>query len=319
LTLIDTKISANTVDIHGYESAWGGGIRNEGSLTIIGSTITQNKSVVRADFSFASGGGISNTGSLSVDFGTISNNIAESYGSYADSRGGGVDSSGPLTITSSTISGNHASTYQDEVGQAYGGGINSWSTLTIQNSTIANNGISCWWTPECFSGGGGIRTHHLATVTHSTIAGNTGGIDIGGEFTLRNSIVAKNTGANSTFNDINGTITSSGYNLISESAGGSGYVPSDILDVDPKLGPLQNNGGPTLTMALLPGSPAIDSGTNQGAPEWDQRGPGFPRVVNGTIDRGAFEVQATGAPAPVLDFALLITADFDMNSGITEG
>jgi hypothetical protein len=116
---------------------------------------------------------------------------------------------------------------------------------------------------------------------------------------------------NSTFNDINGTITSSGYNLISKSAGGSGYVPSDLLDIDPMLGPLANNGGTTLTIALLPGSPAVDSGINQSAPQWDQRGHGFPRIVNGTIDRGAYEVQTTGAPAPFIDLALLITADLE--------
>jgi WD40 repeat protein len=84
-----------------------------------------------------------------------------------------------------------------------------------------------------------------------------------------------------------------------------------LLDVNPIIAPLVYNGGPTQTMALLPGSPAIDSGTNQNAPEWDQRGPGYPRIVNGTIDRGAFEVQATGAPIPWNGFAVLITADVE--------
>jgi hypothetical protein len=69
------------------------------------------------------------------------------------------------------------------------------------------------------------------------------------------------------------------------------------LDIDPQLGPLQDNGGQSWTMALLPGSPAIDSGNNLNAPDWDQRGPGFPRIVNGTIDRGAFEVQNAAGPA----------------------
>jgi hypothetical protein len=70
--------------------------------------------------------------------------------------------------------------------------------------------------------------------------------------------------------------------------------PSDLLNVDPMLGPLQDNGGPTWTMALLPGSPAIDVGDNTDAPDWDQRGEGFPRIVNGVIDIGAFEVQPAG-------------------------
>jgi hypothetical protein len=64
-----------------------------------------------------------------------------------------------------------------------------------------------------------------------------------------------------------------------------------LRDVDPRLGPLLNNGGPTLTYALLAGSPAIDAGDNTGAPEFDQRGPGFPRIVKGIIDIGALEVQ----------------------------
>src|SRR5207244_11402345 len=57
-------------------------------------------------------------------------------------------------------------------------------------------------------------------------------------------------------------------------------------DVNPLLGPLQNNGGPTPTMALLPGSPALDAGNNTNAPAFDQRGTGFPRIVNGIIDIG---------------------------------
>jgi hypothetical protein len=153
LTLIDTKINANRAqsgngggiynngallikysviasnfaEVHGYESAFGGGIRNEGWLSIIGSAITQNKSIARADFSYASGAGISNTGSVHIDYSTISNNYAESYGSYAESRGGGVDSSRPLAITNSTVSGNHADAYPDEIGMTYGGGINACS------------------------------------------------------------------------------------------------------------------------------------------------------------------------------------------------
>ncbi len=75
-----------------------------------------------------------------------------------------------------------------------------------------------------------------------------------------------------------------------------------IMGQDPTLGPLQNNGGPTETMALLPGSPAIDAGPNPvpsfPTNEFDQRGDGFTRVVNGTVDIGAFEVQPPPTPAP---------------------
>jgi hypothetical protein len=99
---------------------------------------------------------------------------------------------------------------------------------------------------------------------------------------LRNTIVSGNTAPSAP--DING-FAPGPFNLIGGNA---------------MLGPLQNNGGPTETVALLPGSPAIDAGDNTDAPEFDQRGPGFPRVVNGTIDIGAFEVQSTGAPVALL-------------------
>ena len=76
--------------------------------------------------------------------------------------------------------------------------------------------------------------------------------------------------------------------------------PGDQVNTDPVLGPLQDNGGPTFTHALLPGSPAIDTGDPNFIPPplYDQRGPGFDRVVNGRIDIGSFEVQAGGTPTP---------------------
>src|SRR5262249_51643875 len=95
-----------------------------------------------------------------------------------------------------------------------------------------------------------------------------------------------------------------GHNLIGNGSRGSGYAATDLVGtaaspIEPKLGPLQDNGGPTWTMALLPGSPAIDAGDNSDAPDYDQRSPGFFRIVGGTIDIGAFEVQ-TGAASRLL-------------------
>ena len=89
------------------------------------------------------------------------------------------------------------------------------------------------------------------------------------------------------------TVTSLGYNLSSDDAGGFLTGPGDQINTDPVLGPLQDNGGPTFTYALLPGSPAIDAGDPNFIPPpfFDQRGPGFDRVVNGRIDIGSFEVQ----------------------------
>jgi len=98
-----------------------------------------------------------------------------------------------------------------------------------------------------------------------------------------------------------GTVTSLGYSLSSDDGGGVLTGPGDQINIDPMLGPLQDNGGPTSTHALLPGSPAINSGDPSFSPPpfFDQRGPGFDRVVNGRIDKGSFELQAPRAtPTP---------------------
>src|SRR4029077_8679273 len=83
---------------------------------------------------------------------------------------------------------------------------------------------------------------------------------------------------------------------------GNGFLngPGDQINTDPILGPLQDNGGPTFTHALLPSSPAIDAGDPKFTPppDYDQRGPGFVRVFNGRIDVGSFEVQPTPTPTP---------------------
>src|SRR5437762_8872621 len=100
-----------------------------------------------------------------------------------------------------------------------------------------------------------------------------------------------------------GTVISHGYNLCNDNCAGLLNGPGDQINTDPILGPLQNNGGPTLTHALLPGSPAIDAGDPNFTPPpfFDQRGPGFDRVVNGRIDKGSFEVQGpTATPTPTL-------------------
>ena len=116
-----------------------------------------------------------------------------------------------------------------------------------------------------------------------------------GPVTLGNTIVATNTA--STGPDVDGTVTSKGHNLIGKTDGSSGWVGSDLTGtiaspLNPLLAALGNYGGPTQTMALLPGSPAIDAGNNAlipGGVTTDQRGTGYPRTVNGTVDIGAFE------------------------------
>jgi len=193
---------------------------------------------------------------------------------------------GTATITSSTIANNSAS--------SSGGGIyNQAATLTLTNDTIANNSATA---------GGGIYTFGFGasiTLTNCTIAGNSctgfnnegGGIyqGIGNPTTiLKNTIVALNTADEGP--DIDGAITSQGHNLIGNNKDVSGFAESDFVGtvdnpIDPLLGPLQDNGGPTQTMALQEGSLAIDTGDPDGAPALDQRG--FAR--DSFPDIGAFE------------------------------
>jgi len=98
----------------------------------------------------------------------------------------------------------------------------------------------------------------------------------------------------------NGSVTSHGYSISDDNGGGVLIGLGDQISADPMLGPLQNNGGPTFTHALLPGSPAIDTGDPNFTPPlfFDQRGPGFDRVANDRIDKGSFELQAGTTPTP---------------------
>jgi len=106
---------------------------------------------------------------------------------------------------------------------------------------------------------------------------------------------------NNSDTNLSGNFTSLGYNLSSDDGGGYLNEPGDQIDTDPMLGPLQNNGGLTLTQALLPGSPAINEGNPNFTPppRYDQRGSPFVRVFNGRIDIGSFEAQPPRRPTPM--------------------
>ena len=224
------------------------------------------------------GGGILNGSgaTLTITNSTISGNTA--------AFGGGIFNSGPLTIANTTVTGNTASE---------GGGIYSNGSLTIINSTISGNTVN--------SDGGGIFNIGTVAITNSTLSSNSasfgGGIFTIGTVEIGDSVLKAGASGVNIAND-GGTVTSLGYNLSSDD--GSGFLtgPGDQINTDPLLGPLQDNGGPTFTHALLPDSPAIDAGDPNFTPPpfFDQRGPGFDRVVNGRIDIGSFEVQTqTGA------------------------
>jgi hypothetical protein len=290
----------------------GGGIANHGTLTLSNSTVTGNRvnSCPDPNGCFdptpdTAGAGVFNgnadgTAVLTIINSTVSDNYATANGgSYGSGIANGVNAvdpryplGGTVILSNSTVSGNN--TYPEGVG---GGIYSDGGMLMVTNSTIAGNSSQ---------EGGGIYNEDgaMLTIANSTIAGNSSGSDGGGilnfedGFVMRNTILAGNRGYRGSPADLYGVLTSSGYNLIGNTDNGGGFDPTDLLNVDPRLGPLQDNGGPTPTMALLPGSPAIDAGDNTNAPLWDQRGAPFRRIVNGTIDIGAFEVQARGYPRP---------------------
>src|SRR6266699_2234152 len=239
------------------------------TVTISGLTITNGrKSGIGIE---SQGAGILNDhATLTVSNCTITGNSAAGNGGGIYNTGG-LFGSATLTVNNSTISGNTAPA---SGGGIYNNGSSSGSApLTVSNCTISGNSAG--------SGGGGIYNYFAALDLTDTIL-NTGA-----------------SGANITNNS--GTVTSDGYNLSSDAAGGDGTTApggflnhtGDIRNTNPMLGPLQNNGGPNFTHAILTGSPAIDAGDPNftSPPFCDQRGAGFNRVSNNRIDIGAFEVQ----------------------------
>jgi hypothetical protein len=258
----------------------GGGIFNLGTTSVSNSNIADN-----------SKGGIDNyAGTLTISDSTVAGNS----GVY----GGGIFNNYDSTtiISASTITGNSAQN---------GGGVDNYGTLTVTNSTIAGNSGTF---------GGGIDNLKALTVTNCTITDNSaingGGILSSGTAILNNTIVALNTGA---IGDLSGMVApSSAYNLIGTggSAGLLNAVNGNEVGVaNPSLAPgLADNGGSTETIALLPGSPAIGAGSNALAVDpttgqplvYDQRGPGFPRIENGTVDIGAFEYPSSAVSLAVV-------------------
>ena len=294
LTLNSCTVSGNSA------GAEAGGILNGGTATIDKCTISGNSA-------HDNGGGLVNQGNASM---TLTNCTIS--GNSAGSLGGGLANKehSNATLTNCTFSGNSANS---------GGGVenteagfNNTAVLAMSNCTLSGN--------TAVNNGGGIQ--NLATngpvyvtMSNCTLSGNSAGTGGGvsneaatyvAKVTVDNTIFKKGTSGANIFNNSNGTITSFGFNMSSDNAGGSadtgpgGFLNAtgDIRNIDPKLGPLQDNGGPTFTHALLAGSLAIDRGSS--ALTTDQRG--APRPVddpnsdNGSgnaRDIGAFEFQGT--------------------------
>jgi hypothetical protein len=292
LTIVNSIISSNSAA--GGKYPFGGGIAG-GSLTITNSTISGNSAAGGGPpCCIGAGGGIAGGGTMTNS--TIT-------GNYAGLDGGGISGGG--TIINCTISNNSAGGGTNYL-PGTGGGISGGGTIT--NCTISGNSVF----GDPFKGaglGGGLYAVGIATISNSTLSGNYiaygfgGGIYNRATLEIGNTILNRGVFGENVFNN-GGTITSTGYNLSDDDGGGYLNGPGDLINMDPLLGPLQDNGGPTQTHVLLPGSPAVDAGDpNFVPPPWyDQRGPNFYRLRNDRIDIGSFEVQkgpaVTPTPAP---------------------
>lgn len=300
LSLNNSTVSGNS------GSSLGGGIFNKGNLSLTNSTVSNNNAKV--GFNTAYGGGIFNTGKLSINNSTVSNNSAfasglnrggpDPYPSY----GGGIYNLGTVDITTSTVSGDSA---------ADGGGISNSGTFRLINSTVSDNTV--------YYTGGGILNSGTLTLTNDTITNNTaegfgyngvsgnggGVVSNGGTVIVGDTIIAGNSyigdpddprdSGNS--RDVSGNFTDAGNNLIGDRTASTGFTTSTLVGtrtnpIDPRLSPLQNNGGTTFTNALLADSPAINAGNNALIPAGittDQRGGTFNRISQGKVDIGALE------------------------------
>jgi hypothetical protein len=253
LTLTRSSISANASD------GDSGGIdaSDDGALVLNRSKIVSNRSG-------ADGGGILDFfgGGSRINKSTIANNVS-------DGQGGGIAVFNPVSISNSTISGNRSGDF--------GGGIlvgDDEAVLTITNSTVADN--------RAAAEGGGIANPEGAVIANAiTVVRNTAGA--GGGFTygiatpgfdIENSLVALNsaTVAPDCFANPADPVDSGGHNLIGDDTDCPGFdATGDFVNSNPKLGQLKSNGGPTQTVALKKGSPAINS-AGDSAPKKDQRG-----------------------------------------------
>jgi CSLREA domain-containing protein len=267
VTLTNSTVSGNFAYAESsnfLDDSFGGGIFANNTVRLTNSTVSGNSAV-----GFA--GGIFTSTTVTLTNSTVSGNTAP--------FGGGGISGNTVTMTNSTVSGNAGggirgntvtvtgSTVSDNKSTSVGGGIYA-GTLTATNSTISGNSAG---------GGGGIASHG-GNLLNDTIADNIASGDGAGVFSffhgiqpfnVKNTIIALNV---SGFDpDIEGPFSSLGHNLIGNGTGnGTGFtngtngdqVGTAVNPIDPMLGPLQFNGGPTMTMALLPGSPAIDKAAN---------------------------------------------------------
>jgi predicted outer membrane repeat protein len=275
---------------NGFAGA-GGAINSSGNTSVADCVFNNNNAP-------GVGGAIYSDGSLTVADSTFTNNTTGGEGGAVYVNSASADISGSTFSDNSATNGGNGGAVDDNSG-----------SLTIENSTFAANSADG-------EGGALFETGGALTVTNATLSTNSAGASGGGLFvdagsgntTLYNTIVAGNLFAGSTTpSDIGGsldqnllpTMSPSSNNLIGTGGSGglSNGVNANIVGVaSAGLSALANNGGPTETMALLASSQAINAGNNALALDAsgnalanDQRGAGFPRIINTTVDIGAFE------------------------------
>jgi hypothetical protein len=273
--VVEVSNTAANVTLSGLTIRNGaGGIFNIGTLSLIASTVSENTVSALCPYwahrCEALGGGIYNSGKLTVSMSTIANNTVQAGFrnnslSVAIAAGGGIFSHGTMNMSNSTVAGNTAKRIALSLGPVwyYGAGISNVGAATISNSTVSEN-------------------------TYDGVSSN-----LGFSVTIQNSIVANNS------RNCNSTMISNGYNLSNDGSCNFNHT-GDLNSHDPLLGPLQNNGGPTETMALLSGSPAIDAGNPSGCTDsqgylltTDQRGYRRPDTEDKLgCDMGAYESQS---------------------------
>lgn len=290
VTLTGNALSGNRTSLS-TGGASGGGLYNElgATATLTGGAITDNSACQTVDCStgasfsrFRGGGGVFNRGSLTATATRFSRNTTEMNG------GGILSSEGSVTLQNATVDGNSAT--------GGTGGLTSYETLNLTGVTLNGNSGR--------SSGGALEATGTATLTNVTISGNSGefasaialtsgsmtltnGTVVGninrgvagtfvagavltlGTITVKNTILANaatsgaNCNASAEVAAIARLPVSAGNNLTDDASCGF-TAAGDLQNTDPRLGPLQSNGGPTQTHALLADSPAVDAGTNTG-------------------------------------------------------
>jgi len=298
--------------INGNTAGNGGGIFNDATNSGSAQLTIQN-SILSGNVAGFGGAGIYNYGygdfnpfsvfaSVEMSDSTISGNSAVSgAGIYTD---GSFDGNAFLIITSSTFSGNTAS---DSGGGIYNDGeeVESGNAyVSILNTTFSGNSAGLGGAIMDDGMEQGLAVLGIGNCTFSdNSAGVGGGVYIktpfsGSGFGIGHTIL-KAGASGENIHVESGPVSSAGYNLSSDDGSGVLTAAGDQTNTDPMIGPLQDNGGPTFTHALLLGSTGINAGnpTYTPPPDFDQRGTGFPRIFNTRIDIGSFEYQMV-APIP---------------------